>query len=1228
MIEDEELGEVRHLQRWSTLDRMRGSLFDGRGRRTSLTPYIGEDGHEVGVWREGSEHPRAGSRRRRCYCPGEKTFVACVALVVAVAVAALRGALVGIDWEDAGHGNGHEPFVPLSPWEVGLETTAPGGRNESALFHMATSVDEHCHAEKMGTTKGRWECQQLCRDHLCCFDADEGTAAGASRAPSAYNCRRDENKFCATFAGCEILVLGDFGGPPASDAGSAGVPASPHKGAVGDASHGDTFDEDADYEDETEWRDVRRKYVRAHCEGPSVRSEAGRRQCERVCERRFCCFDATPDGHDCREDPRMTCDLYEPCRSVLTGPTSHAAAVAAAEVVPEEAPAAIGADDAGAGAPPPLDREYTGEELRELQADTRQRCSNPGDPAGKFQCERICRPYRCCFFDVDPEETGQDANCQREDTAVMCEVYKACKVLSSLSVSLLGLNNKKEEGLDPPKVAMISPALEEESDNKYGDGFLNKNTDAIVDSANKNTDTGNNNQFNTDGSPINHNTGGGIDESVTPANSVDAMGLAMQFQEEEGTGKENEDDFYYKVYVEDSVIASSMDEGEDVPATNAENDGELYTENAVSASPVDKGEGMNTTFFDSMDIKDTTSTGFEMGEGIGKEEGDVDLPDISPDSNMDMDSVNIVTETTPKPTPQPTPKPTRNPITKPVPSQTFDQQEPSQDITVPQDPMSTFYGTNPEPNHLPAQRTTFEPTPETLPPPTAPPIVATTTTTEKPPPPPPIRCIPQGDDEVNTEVYSDDWNDDQYDRCRRWEEKHEMTVSDYWDLYGIDSASEKNLAKNMLISDPGKISNVTAKNKDDYVSKNKLTTGGFPSDDVGTFPIASKPTNKPTPTPTNKPTLKPEPPQAFDQQEISPDIDMDPDLMNTISGTNPKPTLQPTPKSTLKSTPNLLQSSTALPIVGPVKTTEKPPLPPPMRCTPQGDDEVNNEVYSDDWDDDRYDRCKRWEKKHKMTVSNYWDLYGINSTSEKNPTASMLIGDPGKISTIVSKNKDDSDGKSKLTTGGFPSGDVGALPTSDSKSKLTTGGFPSDDVGALPTSNNKSKLTTGGFPSDDVGTFLSASPGSTSLPLPPPLADSAESGGLPEDLNDVILEGADSTSKDKNNFKNEDEDIPEPLDDVVLGKDEFIDEGKLGLKDADEDIPDALDDSVFREENNLTQEATFIGKDKGNFKREDGDIPEALDDFVLADKGKVDLEGADVDIPDALDDNVLREEDN
>ena len=44
---------------------------------------------------------------------------------------------------------------------------------------------------------------------------------------------------------------------------------------------------------------MRQKYVEAYCDDSNVRTRAGRKQCEKVCENYFCCFDTGSGGYNC-----------------------------------------------------------------------------------------------------------------------------------------------------------------------------------------------------------------------------------------------------------------------------------------------------------------------------------------------------------------------------------------------------------------------------------------------------------------------------------------------------------------------------------------------------------------------------------------------------------------------------------------------------------------------------------------------------------------------------------------------------------------------------------------------------------------------------------------------------------------------------------------------------------------------------------------------------------------
>ncbi|KAL7525072.1 hypothetical protein ACHAXR_001769, partial [Thalassiosira sp. AJA248-18] len=70
----------------------------------------------------------------------------------------------------------------------------PNYKSVSELFEMATHIDEVCSEELIGTSVGRWNCQELCKERLCCFGDGE------------YGCAEDPSQHCLAYAGCETLV--------------------------------------------------------------------------------------------------------------------------------------------------------------------------------------------------------------------------------------------------------------------------------------------------------------------------------------------------------------------------------------------------------------------------------------------------------------------------------------------------------------------------------------------------------------------------------------------------------------------------------------------------------------------------------------------------------------------------------------------------------------------------------------------------------------------------------------------------------------------------------------------------------------------------------------------------------------------------------------------------------------------------------------------------------------
>ncbi len=314
--------------------------------------------------------------------------------------------------------------------ELLLERAATHGLyTQDDLFKMAKSVDEHCHPEKLSTANGRYACHQICHDHTCCFDVEDGD-----------NCRNDEYDLCTIFAPCEGLFVAEHG-----------VESYMHAVAADD----DYVSPEVVLEEGLEWQQAREQYVNEYCAESNVEHERGRNQCAKICAHHFCCFDSSDDGENCQHDKSMMCDLYFACEILLADlsvlgekPDDSLDETDEDKVVDALAPDLQGptVDVNNIALPPDMIGEallpalmtrgvpiypvpsedtrggdFTAQELLQLEDDVKQRCSSYQTSIGRLNCEKVCKDHRCCF-----SEDG----CQ-DDPSKLCQVYDTCKVLSA-----------------------------------------------------------------------------------------------------------------------------------------------------------------------------------------------------------------------------------------------------------------------------------------------------------------------------------------------------------------------------------------------------------------------------------------------------------------------------------------------------------------------------------------------------------------------------------------------------------------------------------------------------------------------------------------------------------------------------------------------------------------------------------------------------------------------------
>ena len=457
-------------------------IIRGRRRRSRQEGTGDEDKEDGKEEEDDDESPFHFERtENQFYRPGQDTVRKCIGMLFVVAVIIVSAALIGISVQNKKQTLQQQQQQQFSSNGLALLTTTgnttldeaistildsstpPSQYTKSDLYYMAKSVNDNCQADQFSTAAGRWECQHICHAHYCCFDLEEDE-------DGAYNCRTDVNKLCPIFSGCEILVSHDFVGSYSSlvgggtglvdeeenisqqqeDGGVSGESSTATSGTMSSNNAQEVLEEN-----ELGWQEVRRKYINTHCDESNLATDTGREQCEKACEHHYCCFDTNTGGSGiCNNDPSMTCHVYSACQFLSAGDDMSASGSVATTTIPITTAIPIPPDMLGEVVLPDESdepKEYTADELLQLQADVKERCSDTQTPTGRFHCENICQFHFCCF------DTSTDG-CY-DDPANLCDVYDVCKVLlQPLSSSL---ENNEEES-KTPQMALISE--EEEYD--------------------------------------------------------------------------------------------------------------------------------------------------------------------------------------------------------------------------------------------------------------------------------------------------------------------------------------------------------------------------------------------------------------------------------------------------------------------------------------------------------------------------------------------------------------------------------------------------------------------------------------------------------------------------------------------------------------------------------------------------------------------------------------------
>ena len=250
-----------------------------------------------------------------------------------------------------------------------LYPRATDEKSTQKLFLLAKQIDEKCSEVSLSSASGRSECQNMCKDKLCCFEDGD------------YGCADDPSQSCLAYAGCDTLV-----DTPLSFVNKLIEPPPKQESKPGDSEQAISVDEFVDQLDKT-------------CSEEALETLEGIQKCHNKCQTHLCCFtsDSALVGNDCSKVHPVACDAYKPCQR-LVKPTTK----------PK--------DDV-------TDHNSSEKSVASI-------CERPDNEQPEVvdewikDCHAICAPRLCCFSDP-----SLDSNCRDTVGDEECDDYSPCQVL-------------------------------------------------------------------------------------------------------------------------------------------------------------------------------------------------------------------------------------------------------------------------------------------------------------------------------------------------------------------------------------------------------------------------------------------------------------------------------------------------------------------------------------------------------------------------------------------------------------------------------------------------------------------------------------------------------------------------------------------------------------------------------------------------------------------------------
>lgn len=152
-------------------------------------------------------------------------------------------------------------------------------QDNAEMMQLAEEIVQSCSLVNIKSEEGRGECQEICRDHSCCFSDEE--------IQSSYGCSNDVDKMCSVYIGCETLFA-----PYAMDNNTIQLTPT-YKINDGPETEDATQQAEGEKQPSNSEMELISHVISTVCANDNLHTHQGAQECADLCNSSMCCFNRT-----------------------------------------------------------------------------------------------------------------------------------------------------------------------------------------------------------------------------------------------------------------------------------------------------------------------------------------------------------------------------------------------------------------------------------------------------------------------------------------------------------------------------------------------------------------------------------------------------------------------------------------------------------------------------------------------------------------------------------------------------------------------------------------------------------------------------------------------------------------------------------------------------------------------------------------------------------------------